>query len=395
MLRARIIALALVVGACSSDDPCLTSSACPANMRCALERGQTGVCVACDEEETPYDGEDNDCLSTTPDSDLDGDGDNWRGAPISAGGDCDDGDPTVSSKLVEVCRDEKDNDCDGDVDEADCAPQAAPIVRISSPPDGAVVRGTLDFVITASDDIGLDSVVLVGPRGVQLGSRRESPFRFTVDTTPIDDGPGLFEASATDVAGIRSLHRVNLRVDNETGPTIEVRAGPVGGTRYGGDLVFDLAASDPSGVASITIEIDGLRVATSSTSTLAARWDSRGLQDGLHDLVIRAVDAFGAERVDTWTVRLDNTPPLVAFVTPVEGATVAATFAVEATATDPSGVLSMSLDTLRSTGTPLAGMLTLPPGLHTLTASAADVVTVDGTLRGNVGTQRVTVWVAP
>ncbi len=394
-MRRSILIPLLLVSACGSDDPCLTSSACPADMRCAITPGQTGICVACDAEETPYDGEDNDCLDTTPDSDLDGDGDNWFGAPFSPGGDCDDGDPTVSSRLAEVCGDDKDNDCDGVRDEPDCAPQAAPTVRISSPTDGAIVRDTIEVVVTASDDIGLDTVVLTGPRGVQLGMRREGPFRFSVDTTALDDGRGTFEASATDVAGIRSVHRVALEIDNTTGPTIEVRRGPVDGTRYGGDLVFDLAASDPSGVESLSIVIDGLRVATASTSTLAARWDSRGLLDGMHDLEIVAVDRFGAMRTESWAFRADNTPPVVTFTAPVDGATVAATFPFEASATDPSGVLSMSLDTFTAPGTPLTGTLTLTPGLHTLTASAADVVTVDGALRGNIGARRVTVYVAP
>lgn len=390
----RLAPFVLVLAACSSDDPCLSSGTCPATMRCAFEGGETGFCVPCAEEEIPYDGEDNDCLDTTPDGDQDGDGDNWLGAPFGPGGDCDDDDPLVSSKQMEICADEKDNDCDGEEDEPDCGPQAAPVVRISTPTDGAVVRGTIEIVVTASDDIGLDIVQLVGPRGVQLGSRREGPFRFSVDTLALDDGLWGFEATATDVAGIQSVHRIGLQIDNASGPTITLLSGPMEGLRYGGDLVFDVRADDPSEVAALRVEIDEVRVATSSTSTLAARYDSRQLTDGPHALALFAWDTHGAERVDRWMFRVDNTPPSVTFDKPTDGADVTSPFDIEVTATDASGVRTVTYGDLQVAGTPLTGAVTLPPGLHTLTATATDVVTVDGALVGNRGITRITVRVA-
>lgn len=49
--------------------------------------------------------------------DADGDGDPTRNCE---GGDCDDGDPLVSSSASEVCANERDDDCDGQSDEAGC-----------------------------------------------------------------------------------------------------------------------------------------------------------------------------------------------------------------------------------------------------------------------------------
>ncbi|HYP98468.1 MAG TPA: putative metal-binding motif-containing protein [Polyangiaceae bacterium] len=50
--------------------------------------------------------------------DADGDGDPvWN---CSGGGDCDDTDPSVNSKAAEVCKNGKDDNCDGTVDESDC-----------------------------------------------------------------------------------------------------------------------------------------------------------------------------------------------------------------------------------------------------------------------------------
>lgn len=57
------------------------------------------------------------CERAVRDTDSDGDAD----AHCSDGRDCDDTDPTVSSTRVEICRNFKDDDCDGTVDEDDCS----------------------------------------------------------------------------------------------------------------------------------------------------------------------------------------------------------------------------------------------------------------------------------
>jgi hypothetical protein len=57
------------------------------------------------------------CEHTVRDSDGDGDG---TAICVGKGADCDDSDPTVSSKAKEICGNRKDDDCDGSVDESDC-----------------------------------------------------------------------------------------------------------------------------------------------------------------------------------------------------------------------------------------------------------------------------------
>ena len=64
------------------------------------------------------DGLDNDCDLTLPDGEIDADGDGF----MACVDDCDDFNPLVSPDALEAdsCDDGVDNDCDGDVDEADC-----------------------------------------------------------------------------------------------------------------------------------------------------------------------------------------------------------------------------------------------------------------------------------
>lgn len=57
------------------------------------------------------------CEHSARDADGDGDG---TAICVGKGADCDDSDPTVSSKAKEICGNKKDDDCDGVVDESDC-----------------------------------------------------------------------------------------------------------------------------------------------------------------------------------------------------------------------------------------------------------------------------------
>ncbi len=66
--------------------------------------------VSSAEQETPYNGVDDDCDPTTPDDDLDADG-------YASADDCDDGDASVSPGDPEVAGNGADDDCDGTVDE--------------------------------------------------------------------------------------------------------------------------------------------------------------------------------------------------------------------------------------------------------------------------------------
>jgi hypothetical protein len=111
---------ALVVG-CSSDGP--AESEC--NDSDGDQYGSGDACLGTDcndsdaqvnpgVSEVPYDGKDNDCDSTTPDDDLDGDG-------YLQGFDCDDNNAEVSPDANEDCTDGLDNNCDGSTDDQDDA----------------------------------------------------------------------------------------------------------------------------------------------------------------------------------------------------------------------------------------------------------------------------------
>lgn len=107
------------------DAPCADDVYCNGEEVCDPKLGCLGGApVTCNDTDpctidTCVEG-DRTCMHDARDADGDGDG-VWN---CPNGGDCNDNDPSVSSKASEVCANAVDDDCDGQVDEADCVSPA-------------------------------------------------------------------------------------------------------------------------------------------------------------------------------------------------------------------------------------------------------------------------------
>lgn len=104
------------------DFPCQNGRYCDGVERCDPSRGcVAGDPITCsDQDSCTIDRcveQDKLCQHDPRDADGDGDPDYH----CAGGGDCNDSDPFVSSLASEVCANGKDDDCDGEIDEADCA----------------------------------------------------------------------------------------------------------------------------------------------------------------------------------------------------------------------------------------------------------------------------------
>lgn len=117
----------LSVGRCQSspdDGRCQNGVFCDGKELCSAKLGcVAGQPVACDDQDPcTIDAcveSTTSCKHTPRDADGDGDVDVHCG-----GGDCDDGDPAVSSKHAELCGNGRDDDCDGQSDEPECSQPA-------------------------------------------------------------------------------------------------------------------------------------------------------------------------------------------------------------------------------------------------------------------------------
>lgn len=382
MIRALLWAIpTLLLAACgSSEQKCFEDRGCAAGFRCALPevRGNPGVCKPCDAAEVPYDGVDNDCNARTKDSDLDGDEDNAKTAAIDPGGDCDDQDPSVSSKELEVCGDQKDNNCDGRVDERECGDRQPPSIQLISPTEGSTVSGVVRVEASAQDDIGVARVEFFVSGGAVLATDDSAPFEAMIDTRTFTDGSLDVSARAVDLLGKTSQASVRVFAENHTGPRITfVR--PTSGLAYGGRMTIMLGVRDPDGVVSTTVKLDNNVVLTSSSASLSTVVDTRTLTEGNHTLDISSVDRVGSTSQVTRSFLVNNQLPAVHIAPPTGGTTVRnmVSFTITATA---AGTFDIGFEGQSSQTSPFTAPIDTTMylnGPRIMTATVTDHTVVD------------------
>lgn len=121
--------------------------------------------------------------------DADGDGDPVWNCP--GGGDCDDTDPSVSSKAREVCNNGKDDNCDGKIDEKPCL---SPAHDTCADPLVLKVSGSSSLSLAATR---LDYPTLCAPAGQQF---RDVVVALSVPPGPAQDIDVVAQTSATMVS---------------------------------------------------------------------------------------------------------------------------------------------------------------------------------------------------
>lgn len=387
---ALALIFALPLWGCGGGESCRTPSDCSAGFRCeGATSGGSGECVSCPAE-VPYDGEDNDCNPGTKDRDLDGDGDNATDATKSPGTDCDDNDPAVSGRMPEVCGDRKDNNCNGTTDEAPCGDAAPPVVTIRSPSDGAAISGITVVEVEVQDDTGVAKVDLYAG-GVLRTTLTDAPYRFSLDTAGMPDGPTPIRALATDLANRTGEAMITVAVDNRSPPQVTVNA-PLSVQAYGGILQIQLDAIDAAGVREVEISLDGNRLTQLAAGPYVHALDTRSLAEGPHTLSVRAMDVAGNEGTTNRTFLVDNTRPELSF-NPGDGANVSRTVTFTVEALDASGIASITGGASSSSVSPLRLTIdfeTMPSGQVIVSATAVDRAIVDGAA-GNTRTASITV----
>lgn len=172
----------------------------------------------------------------------------------------------------------------------------APTVSITSPQNGAIVKGLLNVDVSASDNIGVTRVDLF-INGVLVGSDTLSPYNFSLDSTTRNDGVYNLTAQAYDATGnMKTSNPVTITIDNivDTVAPIVTISNPVdGSTVKSGNVNISATATDNETVKSMTIIIDGVTKATSSSGSISYTWNTRKVASGTHTIQVNATDASG------------------------------------------------------------------------------------------------------
>jgi|GEM_PF-2228034 len=258
----------------------------------------------------------------------------------------------------------------------------SPAVTLTTPQAGAIISGVVTVSAEASDTMsGITSVTLYVD-GQSQTILNQPPFNFTWDTSPLASGLHTITIRAVDRAGNQAEASVSVTVDN-TAPIVAITS-PMSGAVVSGWITVSVQASDAiSGMANVSLYVDGLLHATLTQPPFNFPLNTLLFASGNHTINARGVDNSGNQAEASLIISFDHVPPAVSITSPASGATVSGTITVMVEASDSiSGVASVSLyinNQLHSTLNQPPFNFTvdisgLAPGSHTLTARAIDRV---------------------
>jgi hypothetical protein len=188
-------------------------------------------------------------------------------------------------------------------------------------------------------------------------------------------------------AGLALLSAPSASAQLGGGSLVVTITSPTSGSTVGGTIPVNATVGAVGGltVQGVQFKVDGVNIgAEDATAPYSVPWDTKTATNASHALTAVARDALGVLWTSdpvTVTVFNDKTAPVVSVSSPAAGATVRATIALGATATDNVGVVGVQfrLDGVNvgaeDTSSPYGlswDTATASDGAHTLTAVARD-----------------------
>lgn len=189
-----------------------------------------------------------------------------------------------------------------------------PIVTWLEPAADSEVTGLVALAASASDNSAIAKVEYRVGEGTWRQMTYAGDDRWEVEwnteETGGSNGLHTLEVRALDDYGNEATDSLELDVQNEgdiTYPALEVNGVP--GTLFAGPLDVTITASDPDGVASVEYQIDG--GAWHSVDENGFRIITAALPDGVHSLLVRAVDGLDYATEVSTQFECDNTAPVI------------------------------------------------------------------------------------
>jgi subtilisin family serine protease len=254
----------------------------------------------------------------------------------------------------------------------------APAVSVTSPAQGAALRGTAVLSAFASDAGGIDKVELLVD-GVVVSTTTITPFAASWDTTSATAGGHTVSAMAYDVNGNSTLSGVvEVTVDN-TAPAASITS-PAADATFSGSIPVEVTVTDAGTVTRVDLYANDVLVASDMEAPWSLTWMT-GIVTGPVSLIARARDAAGNVGASTAVAVLveDVTAPTLAISAPLAGAHLRGEVMVAATAADDIGVTKVEFlvdgvllasDSVAPWGVPWD--TTSIAGAHVLSAKAFD-----------------------
>ena len=179
-----------------------------------------------------------------------------------------------------------------------------PTVSVVAPVDGATLRGRTLAEVTATDDWGVDRVVM-SIDGITVGTDRRYPYRFVIDATKFAAGDHDLSFAATDPSGNEgspvtvsvTFAGSAIGASEASAPSVGFTA-PAAGSTVTGSVTISATVAADQGLSAIEWLIDGRSVLSSSiggvSSEVSYQWSPVGISAGQHTITLVVTAADGA-----------------------------------------------------------------------------------------------------
>jgi large repetitive protein len=265
-----------------------------------------------------------------------------------------------------------------------------PLVQLTNPAAGSLIREPITIEATASDVSGVSQVQFF--QGSELlVTRTAAPYSFAWDTDAVADGNYVIKAVATDAAGRVGEQGVTVTVSHAApvpdteGPQladITVNGAVLAdGATFARSTNLNFTATDRSAISRIELLFDGTVVATASGNasyTVALNLDA--VANGAHVLALHALDSLGNASTATYAVTVAHAVPDAPVIgAPADGTTTRNASLVVSGHAQPGSQVQVLLNGQPAGSAVAAGTdgrfstgLTLSAGSNQIQATAAD-----------------------
>ncbi len=293
------------------------------------------------------------------------------GASWTLGNTCADGSKqTITANLV-------DNGKNYTISKTVTVDASDPTVQITKPQQGQTfTQNPITVSVTGTDAVsGIDRILVEASKD---GTTFTSVGVVTATSGDVVwapmNGTYTLRATATDKTGRSSTTtlggiKVSLTSSDTTPPTVALT--PVPATPQRATITVTAKASDAdSGVAKVDLYDGGTLIDTKAagvSGTYTFSLDTTKLMDGTHTLRAVAYDNAGSSSESSTTLTVDNTAPVVNWISPADGSTTGGSVTLNAVTSE--GTVTYTVD-----GAPITGNKATftNDGTHTITATAQD-----------------------
>ncbi len=265
----------------------------------------------------------------------------------------------------------------------------APIINSVSLYNNQIVSGTINITLNALDNLALDKTELyVGNNLVDIVNTY--PFVFSLNTTTLNDGRYTFYFKVYDKVNNVSISSVSVIINNsgDVPPTAEIVVLSTY-TIVKATVTVNILCQDDKQLSGLILYINDNAVSnlnlSQTTYSYQYNLNTTLYSDGELQIKVKVYDSLTQSTEVAKTIKIDNTPPNINFITPTNGAQVSSKQQINITATDNNEVKFLEMGIYDVTNTEILKISTysqiiyqidtkkLQNGIYIIKAKAADI----------------------